>query len=83
MLRILTVFVALSRLLGATGGNISGTIADPTGAMAPGVAVNIRNVETGMALHTATNDQGLCLLRPRHRAVCTRRKPRRISSVPP
>jgi Carboxypeptidase regulatory-like domain len=41
-----------------TNGAISGTISDPTGAILPGVTVNLKSVEKGFTQTTTTNAQG-------------------------
>jgi hypothetical protein len=41
-----------------TNGAISGTLSDPTGAILPDVAVNLRSVEKGFTQTTTTNAQG-------------------------
>src|SRR5262245_60997868 len=39
-------------------GTLSGTVADTTGALVPGVEVTAKNVGTGVALATITNETG-------------------------
>jgi Carboxypeptidase regulatory-like domain len=39
-------------------GSISGQITDPTGAVLPGAAVQLTNVQTDILLHTTTSDSG-------------------------
>jgi hypothetical protein len=39
-------------------GSISGQITDPTGAVLPGAAVLLTNVQTDISLHTTTSDSG-------------------------
>jgi hypothetical protein len=51
------LLVALSGW-GSPGGNISGTVADPSEAVMPGVTVVICNTETGMRQTTTTNSDG-------------------------
>jgi len=49
-----------------TTGVIQGTVADPTGALLPGVSVEIKNVETNLtAPHTDTNGHFAVLQLPR------------------
>lgn len=43
----------------ANSGEIKGTVTDTTGAVIPGVAVAIRNVQTGVVTHTTTDGDGL------------------------
>ena len=50
--------LAAAPLLAAMGGSIEGTIADPSGAAMPGVAVAARNAETGVVRRAATNEKG-------------------------
>jgi hypothetical protein len=40
------------------GGNIKGTVVDPSGAVIPGVAVIISNAEAGLRLVVSTNSEG-------------------------
>jgi hypothetical protein len=47
------------------GGSISGTVADPSEAVMPGVTVVICNVETGMRQMTTTNSEGFFSLSAR------------------
>ncbi len=44
--------------LAATGGSIAGTVADPSGAVIPGVPVTARNTDTGVSRTTTTNAEG-------------------------
>ena len=44
--------------MGASLGHPSGTIADPSGAAAPSVAVTVKNLETGAVRTTATDESG-------------------------
>src|SRR5688572_25628940 len=37
---------------------ISGTVADQTGAVIPGVAITVKNVETGVTRNLVTNEAG-------------------------
>ena len=41
-----------------TGGSISGTVKDPSGAVLPATSVNIKNAETGFQQTTKTNESG-------------------------
>ena len=45
-------------LFAATGGSLTGTAADPTGAAIPAVVVIARNVQTGAVLRTDTDGSG-------------------------
>ena len=40
-------------------GALGGRVADPSGAIVPGASVDMRNLETGVTLHAATNHAGL------------------------
>src|ERR1035438_3568004 len=37
---------------------LNGTVVDPTGAAVPGAEVTVTNVDTGLAVKTATNEKG-------------------------
>jgi hypothetical protein len=41
-----------------TNGAISGTVTDPTGAVLPGITVNLKSTEKGFTNSTKTNEQG-------------------------
>lgn len=43
----------------SAGGSIEGTVADETGAVLPGVAVVVKNVETGLSRETVTDASGI------------------------
>ncbi|MGH9405690.1 MAG: TonB-dependent receptor domain-containing protein [Terriglobia bacterium] len=42
----------------SNSGEIRGTVSDPSGAVVPGAAVSIRNVQTGVVTRTTTNQSG-------------------------
>jgi hypothetical protein len=44
--------------LASTAGSIAGTVADPSGAVMPGVLVVARNTETGVTQKASTNSEG-------------------------
>ncbi len=44
--------------LASTAGSIAGTVADPSGAVMPGVLVVARNTETGVTRKASTNSEG-------------------------
>src|SRR5438477_4828393 len=48
-------FVALAQ---GTGGTLLGTVADPSGAVMPNVAVTVTNTDTNQATHLTTNQAG-------------------------
>lgn len=50
--------MAVSGLLAAMGGSIAGRITDPSGAAMPGVAVIVRNADTGAVHRATTNEAG-------------------------
>jgi hypothetical protein len=56
------VFVTLLLLSGVTvaqtGGNLSGTVRDPNGAILPGVSVTVKNVSTGAGRTTSSGEDG-------------------------
>jgi len=58
MLRSFIGLVAVLPVLAATGGSISGTISDSSGAAIPDVAVVARNADTAVVLRAATNESG-------------------------
>ena len=59
-LLLLVVSIAQSTLAqNANTGEIKGTVTDSTGAVVPGVAVTITNVQTGVATVTTTNSDGI------------------------
>ena len=62
MIRSLIALVAVSTMLAATGGNMAGTIVDPSGAVMPAVAVVARNGNTGVVYRAATNERGFYAL---------------------
>jgi len=51
------VWAALATAQTVTG-TFEGHVTDPTGAMVPGAKVSVKNLETGMARHTSTNQEG-------------------------
>ncbi len=58
----LTITMAMGISVGWVAGQglatLSGTIADPSGAVVPGATVTVRNVETGVTNSTTTNSTG-------------------------
>ncbi|MGA6953847.1 MAG: carboxypeptidase-like regulatory domain-containing protein, partial [Candidatus Acidiferrales bacterium] len=57
LLFALVLFPA-GRLLAGITATISGTVADPTGAVVAGATVTATNVDTGVAISQTTNAQG-------------------------
>src|SRR5712691_3065048 len=57
----LTVIIALSLAMAAQiqNGQFTGVVMDPSGAVIPGAAITLRNLDTGLALTTISNDSGL------------------------
>jgi predicted porin len=55
---LLWLAMAAFPLLAQTGASLSGVVTDKTGAPLPGVAVTIRNVDTGATVTTATDGGG-------------------------
>jgi len=49
----------LARAQNANTGEIKGSVMDPSGAVVPGAAVSIKNVQTGVVTATMTNQSGL------------------------
>ena len=58
---LLLLALMCSPLVAGIGGSISGTVADPTGAVMSCVSVTARNTDTGLSQNTATNGDGLYL----------------------
>lgn len=60
--RVLTVFaISLAYAVAsgaATGGSISGTVKDPSGAVLPGVALTLKNVALGTEYKAASDERG-------------------------
>lgn len=52
-------FAPLATAQNANTGEIKGSVTDATGAVVPGAAVSIRNVQTGVVTPTTTNGSGL------------------------
>src|SRR5688500_1892856 len=56
------VFILLSAIAGAaaqlTTATIAGTVTDQTGAVIAGANITVKNVETGFARSTVSNDSG-------------------------
>ncbi len=53
------LFAPLARAQNANTGELKGSVADSLGALVPGAAVSIKNVQTGVVTPTATNQSGL------------------------
>jgi outer membrane receptor protein involved in Fe transport len=53
------LFVPLARAQNANTGEIKGSALDPSGAVVPGVAISIKNIQTGVVTRTTTNQSGL------------------------
>jgi len=49
----------LAKAQNANTGEIKGTVTDPSGAVVPGVAISIKNVQTGVVNTTTSNQSGL------------------------
>src|SRR6267378_5461079 len=52
------LFLAPSASAQKTSGTITGTLADPSGAVVPGATVSVVNERTGAARETTTNEEG-------------------------
>jgi hypothetical protein len=48
-----------ARAQNSNTGEIKGSVMDPSGAVVPGAAVSIKNVQTGVVTATTTNQSGL------------------------
>jgi hypothetical protein len=55
---LVMVFVVTAALAQVTGGRVTGTVTDATGAVVPGSAVTLKNKATGQVLSTETTDAG-------------------------
>jgi hypothetical protein len=55
---VCALFLCAAALAQSERGTISGSVADPTGAMVPGAKVTITNIATNVATGTATNETG-------------------------
>ena len=58
-LALLTAVPQCAMAQGAGSGTITGTVADPSGAVVPGATVVVRNTGTGIERRTETNDAGI------------------------
>ena len=58
---VLTVLLLLTGVVWAqvSRGSITGIVTDPTGAVVPGVAITITNIETGVSNKVTTNESGM------------------------
>ncbi len=52
-------FAPVAKAQNANTGEIKGSVMDPSGAVVPGAAVSIKNVQTGVVTPTTTNQSGL------------------------
>jgi len=59
LLAVVTLAVAASRLSAAGNGSLSGTVADPSGAVVPGATVTIVNTALGTTFTVVTDEKGL------------------------
>jgi hypothetical protein len=58
MLRVILSLFCAASLFASNGGNLAGTVADPTGAAIPAVTVIVRNTDTGAAQQTQSEPDG-------------------------
>ena len=56
LLLVAGAFTASAQI--GTGGTITGTVTDPSGAAVPNVAITITNLDTNAVTHLTTNDRG-------------------------
>ncbi|MGB8013610.1 MAG: carboxypeptidase regulatory-like domain-containing protein [Terriglobales bacterium] len=56
---VVFLFILSSASVASDGGSISGTVADPSGAVVGGATVVVRNLETGIQQSCATDAEGL------------------------
>ena len=59
LLLVAILLAPLARAQNSNTGEIKGSATDPSGAVMPGVAVAIKNVQTGVVTPTTTNKSGL------------------------
>jgi outer membrane receptor protein involved in Fe transport len=59
LLLAVAVLAPLARGQNSNTGELKGSVLDPSGALVPGVAVAIKNVDTGVVTTTTTNQAGL------------------------
>src|SRR6185437_7095713 len=55
---VIVLLFSACAAFGQTGGTITGVILDPAGAVVPNAPVEVKNVETGVALQAATSATG-------------------------
>src|ERR1035441_1864772 len=55
---VLLLFVPVLLLAQSDRGTITGTVADPTGAVVPGAALSLKNAETGAVYDSVTTETG-------------------------
>ena len=55
---VLLLFVPVLALAQSDRGTITGTVADPTGAVVPGAALSLKNAETGAVYDSVTTETG-------------------------
>jgi len=58
MLRVILSLFCAASLFASNGGNLAGTVADPTGAAIPAVTVIVRNTDTGATQQTQSEPDG-------------------------
>ena len=59
LLAAIVLFAPLARAQNANTGELKGSVIDTSGALVPGAAVSIKNVQTGVVTPTKTNQSGL------------------------
>jgi protocatechuate 3,4-dioxygenase beta subunit len=59
MLKTALVFLVIALAAFAQNSGVQGQVTDSSGAVVPNAAVTLTNLETGVALRYATNEQGL------------------------
>ena len=59
VIALVTLNIAATRLSAAGNGSVSGTVADPSGAVVPGATVTLTNTALGTTFTAVTDGKGL------------------------
>ncbi|NYF78894.1 TonB-dependent receptor domain-containing protein [Granulicella arctica] len=58
LLAICLLFGASVQVFGQASSGVTGTVSDATGSIIPGAAVSVKNISTGVVVHTVTSSAG-------------------------